>query len=562
MHSIGWAMLALAFSGDPVLSSDEVHEVQTRNFKLPIRISPEQQEKVELVRLYVSVDQGKTWKLKQDYRPTGEIVYKTTRDGPYWFAIQAVHVDGTKEPADLRELAICRKVNVKAEVVVHQVNSRRFALPIVIPANQRGKVERLKLHVSEDLGKTWRHTQDYQPGDTAAIDLPRDGEFWFVLQVVYNDRTQEPAEVKNFRAHQKVNVKTAGAGVFGDWLPKNETPLTASRLPGGIPPPPGFGAAPEPPQTASAFLYRGNTRWGQGDFERAIADYTEAIRLSPKDAELYRTRGNAWSHRREFEKAVADYSELIHLAPKDLQAHIGRGALLTYMKKFDDALADYDAAIRLNPSNAETYKSRGHLLSHRGELDKAVADYTNALRFAPKDIKVYENRGVLLMQIRKYDDALADFETMIRLDPKHADGYAGRGIVWIAKRELDQAIAEFDEAIRLAPRLAEAYLYRGRLWHAKGDLRKAVADFDAALRLKPSEFDAYFLRGQLHGERGDYQKAAADFTRYIEHYPQEGRGYGMRALAVFAQGETKRAWADVAKARDLDADDSELSEPD
>src|SRR5215471_15589508 len=36
-----------------------------------------------------------------------------------------------------------------------------------------------------------------------------------------------------------------------------------------------------------AYIYRGNGRYNKGDFDRAIADYTEAIRLEPKDVHAY-----------------------------------------------------------------------------------------------------------------------------------------------------------------------------------------------------------------------------------------------------------------------------------
>ncbi len=44
----------------------------------------------------------------------------------------------------------------------------------------------------------------------------------------------------------------------------------------------------------------------EGDFEAAIADYTESIRLSPADASSYIHRGEARSQTEDFEAAAAD----------------------------------------------------------------------------------------------------------------------------------------------------------------------------------------------------------------------------------------------------------------
>ena len=44
----------------------------------------------------------------------------------------------------------------------------------------------------------------------------------------------------------------------------------------------------------------------QGDFDRAIEDYTQAIQLNPDYAKAYCNRGEAWLHLKEWEKARAD----------------------------------------------------------------------------------------------------------------------------------------------------------------------------------------------------------------------------------------------------------------
>lgn len=53
-------------------------------------------------------------------------------------------------------------------------------------------------------------------------------------------------------------------------------------------------------------------------YDKAIADYTEAIRLKPDYADAHYNRGNAYYYLQQYDEAVADYSEVIRLKP-DLQ---------------------------------------------------------------------------------------------------------------------------------------------------------------------------------------------------------------------------------------------------
>ena len=55
----------------------------------------------------------------------------------------------------------------------------------------------------------------------------------------------------------------------------------------------------------------------QGDLDRAIADYTQAIQLNPKYAPAYYNRGSAWGNKGDFDRAIADYSQAILLDPKE-----------------------------------------------------------------------------------------------------------------------------------------------------------------------------------------------------------------------------------------------------
>ena len=61
------------------------------------------------------------------------------------------------------------------------------------------------------------------------------------------------------------------------------------------------------------------------EYDKAIADHTEAIRINPEDAVAYNDRGFAYYKMGEYDKAIADHTEAIPLNPDCTAVYITRG---------------------------------------------------------------------------------------------------------------------------------------------------------------------------------------------------------------------------------------------
>jgi tetratricopeptide (TPR) repeat protein len=84
------------------------------------------------------------------------------------------------------------------------------------------------------------------------------------------------------------------------------------------------------------------------DYDRAIKDYDEAIRLDGKDATDYLNRGAAYDNKGDLDRALRDYSAAIRLRPRYAVAHHYRGRVHARKGNHEQALADFMAAIRAN----------------------------------------------------------------------------------------------------------------------------------------------------------------------------------------------------------------------
>src|SRR5262249_36707976 len=118
---------------------------------------------------------------------------------------------------------------------------------------------------------------------------------------------------------------------------RTQTPELIGKLRGGFP----FVRLVEDVRRAHGLLAQGDGRGGKKEYDKALADYNEALHFDPKYAYAYHNRGLVWHAKREYAKAVADYTEAVRLDPKYTDAFHNRGYTWHAQREYDKALADY-----------------------------------------------------------------------------------------------------------------------------------------------------------------------------------------------------------------------------
>jgi tetratricopeptide (TPR) repeat protein len=308
--------------------------------------------------------------------------------------------------------------------------------------------------------------------------------------------------------------------------------------------------APQPspaPETAGTFFDRGSLFLDRGDYDNAIAVYTDGIRLDPNYADAYYNRGNAYSDKGDYDRAIADFTQAIRLYPNYALAYNNRGRAYYNKKDYDRAIADNTQAIRINPNYADAYYNRSLAYYNKNDYDTAIADNTQAIRLNPNYTNAYIVRGNAYGAKGDYDQAIADHTQAIRLDPNNALAYTNRGVTYERKGDNDRAFADYDQAIRLDPNYAVAYHGRGIAYSNKNDYDRAIADYTQAIRLDPNYADAYNNRGLAYGAKGDYDRAIADYNQAIQIEPNAIR-YNNRGFAYYNKRDYNRAIADYEAA--------------
>jgi ankyrin repeat protein len=218
---------------------------------------------------------------------------------------------------------------------------------------------------------------------------------------------------------------------------------------------------------AEEFAVRAGGELAKGDFDGAIANYTEALRLDT-GSPIYRlNRGVGRLRKKDYDGAIADCNEAIRAIAENsaravgvLSAVVAENSSVTIQRALDMSAAFEVLA----------YTDRGLAKEGKEDWDGAIADLT----------KVYELKPAALRSSVKDEFGIAT------INPDVAFVYWSRGNTKLLQKDWDSAIRDYTTAIELKPDYAEAYNNRAVAKHEKGDEDGAKADLAKAIQLKPS----------------------------------------------------------------------------
>ncbi len=229
----------------------------------------------------------------------------------------------------------------------------------------------------------------------------------------------------------------------------------------------------------AAYYNRGNARATKGDYDEAIADYDEAIKLAPKDARGYNNRGTVYRDKGDADRAMADFGAAIKINRRYSDAHYNLGAAYAAKGEAAKAIAAYSVAIAADRRNANAHVARAIALLYAGALPKAQADLRMALRLAPANAYAVLWNDIAQRRAKK-PSAFA--VTARRLDMTAWPAPVIK--LWRGELGADAVIAAADNANAATKQaqVCEANFYSGEFALLKGTKDEATKLFETAAK--------------------------------------------------------------------------------
>jgi tetratricopeptide (TPR) repeat protein len=139
-------------------------------------------------------------------------------------------------------------------------------------------------------------------------------------------------------------------------------------------------SADDPRQTAAEYFQQAYQLQMKGEYQQAIDLYTRSIKSFPT-AEAYTFRGWTYSFLGDYDRAIAECLEAIKIDPDFGNPYNDIGAYLIEQEKWEDAIPWFEKAITAPRYEARVYPhfNLGRVYEHLHQWQKAKECYTAAL---------------------------------------------------------------------------------------------------------------------------------------------------------------------------------------
>jgi len=295
------------------------------------------------------------------------------------------------------------------------------------------------------------------------------------------------------------------------------------------------------PGNGPAHLALGEMLLRMGDFDGAAKEFKKASESNPGSCGPHQGLGLVYLQQGKAEESELEFRTAFAACPTSSQAQKGLARALSFEHKWQEAAALLEKIAGANPNSREAVSSLATALASLGDKAGSEREFARARELSQRELIVLRakgdrNWGVSLRSEGKLQDAAVAFHRALEDDPIFCDAHDDIGeILWMQK-DFAGALSEFQAAIQCDPgsptaqnNLGAAFLYY------RHDIESAIEHLRAAVNSKPSFALARLNLGKAVAAKQDFSAAELELRVAIAIAPDLAAAHLNLGLALAAK---------------------------
>ncbi len=179
-------------------------------------------------------------------------------------------------------------------------------------------------------------------------------------------------------------------------------------------------------------------------------------------AQAFKLRGDRYRQIRDYQRALSDYTQVIRMRGDHPGAYYRRSEVYLAQGQLDLALSDAERVVAISPETPGGYRVRCEVrIAQNTDLGAAREDCERALEINSIDTAALSARGVLNLRSGANREAWADFDAAVFNGRSDARTLYGRGIAGLRLGRTREGQADISAALRLQPEINATFANYG-----------------------------------------------------------------------------------------------------
>jgi tetratricopeptide (TPR) repeat protein len=281
------------------------------------------------------------------------------------------------------------------------------------------------------------------------------------------------------------------------------------------------------------------------DYEPAIKEEKEALRLDPKSFGARIILGHIYANQNKSAESIAILKEACDMRPASYGAHRDLGIAALAAGKIDEAIAAFKKATELKPKEEEAHLKLAILLSKKGNFRDAIAEANEACQASSgSDPEAHLALANIMLESGDEAGSIDPFKKALRTNRARnplTEANALSGLGWAmasknpGKNDMAEGTADQRQAIKTFPPFLPAYVRLAELLSRQDKNKEAEDCYKVAIKLSPDDAGVSTSYGKFLDRVGRKDEARTILKKVLEKNP--GFKPAADALTVLEQSK-------------------------
>lgn len=270
---------------------------------------------------------------------------------------------------------------------------------------------------------------------------------------------------------------------------------------------------------ANAYRIRALCKMELKQYNFAIDDISDAIKLKPEYSELYFTRSIIHLRSSQYDDCITWANKGIELKPEFEDLILIKIRAKIEKKNYNEALNDIDTILlKINPKSVEAWNLKGSAMQYQKDFKGGIEAFTKAIEIDAQNFGAFYNRGICRARMKNFDGAQTDMTRGMEIDSTQKwIGYNNIAyFINFEQKDFKGSLSFFDKAIKMNPKFAYAYCNRGYAKLQLKDYKGANEDISKSINLDDKNPYAYKTYAQLLIAETKFKQACIKLKKAIE----------------------------------------------